>query len=567
MAKLIVYLLEASVILALLYLLYLLALRKETFFNLNRFFLLGIVIVSLLFPLLRFDLTPAKAVAVERPIEKISKIRMSYYDALELWEFERYGSVGKGLGNRPMDSNNSWQKYSLAALVVLYVIGIVVCLSRTYWTLRWIWKMISIYTKMEMDGAKVIKVPHAIAPFSFLKYVFVHNALVDTPDFDQILAHEKIHIQQRHSLDLIFVQLLAAFFWFNPVIWRLIKSLKTTHEYIADKTIINSGYSLVEYQTLLLKQLISNNSLGLVHNFNLSFIKKRITMMKNKKSGWSGKLKVAVAIVSAAICSAIIIQCNSKIDEQIAVKSGVSSTNEFAQGINLPVLPESGYTFEGNSTDALDFTIVENQLTINGESHELNEIASVIEKGGIPSLAGHIVMRVDKDQTMGFVRSVQMELRKTDRRKILYLAQTNEGGKVESIILLPPTPDNAAKNGIPLQPDITEIEANGTLDILKIDLGNNEGATNQQQVYDFVESHIKKQSTDYVVGARFDDEDTYQDYLLNLAYVKEGFHQIYQERAHELFGKDYFDVDKEEFKAVRQGVPMAISISEKETAE
>jgi hypothetical protein len=67
-----------------------------------------------------------------------------------------------------------------------------------------------------------------------------------------------------------------------------------------------------------------------------------------------------------------------------------------------------------------------------------------------------------------------------------------------------------------------------------------------------------------VVGARFDDDDTYGTYLLNLTYVKEGFHQHYQERAHEMFGKDYFDLDKEEFYAVRQGIPMAISISENE---
>ena len=173
--------------------------------------------------------------------------------------------------------------------------------------------------------------------------------MVGTPEFDQILAHERTHIQQKHSIDLIFVQLLAAFFWFNPVIWRLIKSLKTTHEYIADKKIINSGYSLVEYQTLLLKQLISNNSFGLVHNFNLSFIKKRITMMKNKKSGWSGKVKVAMTIAITLIGGAIIIQCNSRIDEQVSLKSEIPSTLEFAQGVDLPRLPETGYTIQRRS--------------------------------------------------------------------------------------------------------------------------------------------------------------------------------------------------------------------------
>jgi hypothetical protein len=66
-----------------------------------------------------------------------------------------------------------------------------------------------------------------------------------------------------------------------------------------------------------------------------------------------------------------------------------------------------------------------------------------------------------------------------------------------------------------------------------------------------------------VVGARYDDDDTYGSFLLNLSFVKEGFNQIYQERAHAMFGKDYFTINKEEFNAVRKGVPMAISISEK----
>lgn len=562
MAKLIMYLLESSTVLALFYLIYILVLRRETFFSLNRFFLLGILLISLLFPLLSFDFNPTKVVAVERPIEEISKFRMSYYEALALWEYDGSRATMPNASGKPHDTTPDWINLLFTALFVLYALGIVVCLSRTAWTLRWIWKMITINPQLEIDGVKIIKIPAPTAPFSFLKYVFVHDVMVNTPEFDQVLAHERTHIQQKHSVDLIIVQLLAAFFWFNPVIWRLIKSLKTTHEYIADKKIINSGYSLVEYQTLLLKQLISNNSFGLVHNFNLSFIKKRITMMKNKKSGWSGKVKVAMAIVVSLICVAIIIQCNSRIDEQVSIKSGITSTDEFAQGINLPVLPETGYHFEGNPTDALNFTIVGNKLTINGVPHAASEIASVIQQGGVPSVGGHVVMRVDRDQSMAFVREVQMELRKADRRKILYLAQTAAGTRVESVILLPPTPENATRNGMPVQPNISAIEEEGKLAILKIDLGDNDGAVNQQKVYDFVTSHMQKQSTDYVVGARFDDEDTYGVYLFNLAYVKEGFHQIYQERAHEMFGKDYFTIDKEEFKAVRQGVPMAISISE-----
>jgi beta-lactamase regulating signal transducer with metallopeptidase domain len=566
MVNLIMYLLESSALLAFFYLIYILVLRKETFFNLNRLFLLGSLIVSSLFPLVSINFIPAKVIAVERPIQEISKIRMSYYEAIALWEFESSAGRSRDVAsveNKSVISTTNWIHLIRTILLVVYGVGIVVCLFRTVWTIRWIRKMINISVKEVRDGVTVIKLRHPTAPFSFFKYVFVHDAMVNTPEFDHILAHEKTHIKQRHSIDLIFVQLLAAFFWFNPVIWRLLKSLKTTHEYIADKKIISTGYSLVEYQTLLLKQLISNNSFGLVHNFNLSFIKKRITMMKNKRSGWSGKVRVALAITTSIICSALIIQCNSRLDEDASSDSVKPSNNEFIASINLPMLPKMGGTFDGDTADVLNFTISEYKLTINGEAYQLDEIISMIKSGGVPSVKGHVVMRIDKDQKMDFVRNVEMELRKADRRKVLYVGQTADGAKVETPIVLPPTPGYIAKNGVPEQPTISQVEAEGKTDILKIDAGDNAGIANQKMVYDFVKKHMQKQSTEYVVSLRYDADDKYNVYLPNLIYVKEGFNQIYQERSQDLFGKNYYAITREEYNAVRKNVPMAISIAEK----
>jgi biopolymer transport protein ExbD len=566
MAKLILYLLESSALLAFLYLIYILVLSKETFFSLNRFFLLGILVVSLLFPLLSLDFIPTNVIAVERPIKEISKFRMSYYEAMALWEFESNGTTTSAkktdFENTSPFSTIGWFKIFFPFILVIYSIGIVVCLSRTAWTLRWIRKMIATSPKVEMDGVKIVKIPREIAPFSFFRYVFAHNAMINTPEFDHILAHERTHIEQRHSIDLIFVQFLAAFFWFNPLIWQLIKSLKTTHEYIADKKIINSGYSLVEYQTVLLKQLISNNSIGLVHNFNLSLIKKRIAMMKNKKSGWSGKVRVSMAITAAIFCCAIIIQCNSKLDDgPISFENHLS--DETKHRINLPVAPNTGYKFEGDRSDALTFTIANDKLLIDGKPYRVIEIMSMLNRAGKPSPNGHIVMQIDKDQKMGFVRDVEMELRKADRRKIMYVGQTLDGADVEAPILLPPTIENAKKNGVPVYPDIDDVEAEGKTDIFKISAGDYVGADNQKKVYDFLQGEITKQSSKYVVSLRYDNDDTYEVYLPALVYIKEGFNQIYQERAQKMFGKNYFDVTKEEYYAVRKNLPMAISIAEK----
>lgn len=559
MAKLFIYLLESGAVLACFYLLYILVLRRETFFSLNRFFLIGILIFSLLFPLLSFDFNSAKVMAVERPLEEISKLRKSYYEAMALWEFSGRAAAADHVdeGKSPV-LINSRENLIFNILLMVYIIGILVCLSRLAWTFTWIRKMIKSSPQVEVDGMKIIKLSTPIAPFSFLQYVFVHHALVNTPDFDQILAHEKTHIQERHSFDLIFVQLLAAFLWFNPVIWWLIKSLKTTHEYIADKKIISSGYSLVAYQTLLLRQLISNNSYGLVHNFNLSFIKKRITMMKNK-SGWSGKVKVAMAMICTVIFSGIMVQCNSSLEEEAPTVSELTTENAQTKGLSLPTLTDSRDPVALDLKDALYFAIADDQLTINGKPYKVDEIVSMIKKEDY-SHPVTIIMSIDKDQEMGFISDVQMELRKADQRKIVYVGQTHEGKSVKTRLLLPPFPNSQYEKH---EPSNEEMSAAG-LDILKIDLGETKGAITQKQVYDFVISHMKKQSSAYVVSARFDDDDTYNDYLVNLVYVKAGFNQLYQERAQEMFGRDYDSIGKEEFKAVREGIPMAISIAERE---
>ena len=559
------YLLESSILLTLFYAVYLLVFSKETFFSLNRFYLLGSVAAALLIPLLSLDLVPSRVAAIQTPIEEISRLRNSYHDSMLAWEYE----VGHEREKVPYDKGRTMitglnVSILLLFLFVVYTAGMAVCLLRNVRTMRWIRSMISSLPNESGDDLTIVRIPQAIAPFSFFRHVFVHDAMIDSPDFDQILAHEKTHIEQRHSIDLVFVQIVATFFWFNPVMWHLIKSLKTTHEYIADKRIIASGYSMVEYQTLLLKQLISNNSYGLVHNFNLSFIKKRIAMMKNRRSGWSGKVKVALAIAGTIIVSAAVIQCNTKLDDD-AMQSGNNISDGANGSVNLPVLPKTGYHFDGDKNNGLTFVIAEDKLTINGQSYQVDEIASVIESKALPDDSGFIVLHVDKDQKMGFVRDVEFELRKADRRKVIYVGVAADGLKVETPIMLPPTREDARRLGIFVESDITKAEADGRTAILKFRAGDSAGNDNQRDVYTFVKKQLDKSSTDYVVSLKYNDDDSYESFLTNLHFIREGYIQIYQERAKALFGKDYYDISKEEYKTVRMNAPMAISIAEADT--
>lgn len=557
MDKLLIYFLESSLVLAILYGVYLLILRKETFFALNRFYLISILLLSLILPLLSFDFNSQKFASVEAPLGEIRKARTSYHDAFEEWSFQQNIAPIEGAAGTvdlPYFSTLNWKLTLSWILIVGYLTGVVFCISKTIWSLRWIYGLIRENPQEEYDDLVIVRLTTPIAPFSFTNYVFVHEGVCNSNEFDQILAHERTHVRQKHSYDLIFVQLLAALTWFNPVIWRLIKSLKTTHEYIADNKIINEGYSLVEYQTLLLRQLISNNSYGLVHNFNLSFIKKRITMMTNKKSGWTGKVKVALALMSTLAFGTVMVQCNSTAAEQVSMNTEQQLAEVFSQGIDLPTLPKIGYVFDSKGKNIVDLSIANDKFTIDGQTLQLSEVVPLLEKRETTGISDIIVLRIDRTQTMSFVSDVWQELRKADRLRVLYLGKATDGKKVELPILLSPTAANGKVEMVPISMLDPEI------DLLKINMEDYVGDAAQQRVVDFVKGHIKKNSSEYAVLISYEETDTYGNFLSNLIYAHEGFTEIYQERAQQMFEQDFYELEKEDYRAVRNGIPRAIII-------
>jgi beta-lactamase regulating signal transducer with metallopeptidase domain len=135
------------------------------------------------------------------------------------------------------------------------------------------------------------------------------------------LAHELEHIKQGHSFDVIILELLTAFQWFNPFMWVLRRAIRENHEYLADQAVLNSGVSRGEYKKLLINQFVGGQ-LVIANNFNYSIIKNRIKMMSKIKSPKLATTKtiigvlVAVALIVAFACE----QKESALDMRIGSK-------------------------------------------------------------------------------------------------------------------------------------------------------------------------------------------------------------------------------------------------------
>ena len=119
---------------------------------------------------------------------------------------------------------------------------------------------------------------------------------------DAILAHEKAHIRYGHSVELLLVDVMAAFQWFNPAIWMLRSDLQDLHEFEADDAVLRSGANIREYQYLLIKKAVGKSGYSVANSLNHSILKKRITMMTKSKSPLSRGLRLVYILPLVCLC-------------------------------------------------------------------------------------------------------------------------------------------------------------------------------------------------------------------------------------------------------------------------
>ena len=163
-------------------------------------------------------------------------------------------------------------------------------------------------------GLRVVLCGHPGESFSFFNFVFLNKAKIPDGDVDRILAHELAHVRQLHSFDIVFSEILTVVQWFNPFVWPYKRSLRETHEYLADRAVIAQGCSLARYQLLIVEQHVGGRLLELASSFRTSQIKRRITMLSKQETKGLARWKpllilpLAVAFVLAFAESRTVVQ-------------------------------------------------------------------------------------------------------------------------------------------------------------------------------------------------------------------------------------------------------------------
>lgn len=152
-----------------------------------------------------------------------------------------------------------------------------------------------------INGTPVYLLPKPAAPFSFFRSIFIYPANHSEKELEEILMHERTHVAQHHSIDVIISELITIICWANPFIWLLKREVRHNLEYLADNTVIHSGYDSKTYQFHLLGLMHHQSTAKLYNNFNVLDLKNRIIMMNKKRSSKMGRAKYLIFLPAAAL--------------------------------------------------------------------------------------------------------------------------------------------------------------------------------------------------------------------------------------------------------------------------
>jgi len=287
MNNFIVYLLESGLCLLVFFSLYQVFLKRETYYMLNRAFLLFSLAFSLVVPLLKITL-PGQ-----------SSAQMTNFQMEPLLVSATRGALA------------TTKQIGISEVIGIIYLGIVLILAiRILLNFR---RITRLYSKGRIIPAKKYTlILHSMnyPPFSFFRKIFISENYYTGGELDDIIEHEKAHVKQLHSVDLVMAEMLIILQWFNPMAWLFKNMVTENHEFLADEAVLNRGFSPEYYQLRILTQLFGIRSMPAVHNFNQSVTQKRLKMMEKSKSAAVSRLKILLAL-PVAIMLFYLFACSS----------------------------------------------------------------------------------------------------------------------------------------------------------------------------------------------------------------------------------------------------------------
>ena len=278
----ILYLLKSGILLLIFYAVYKLWLENEKMFRFNRIYLLGSLVFSFVIPL------------------QLISIASGFSNKIGFIQLEEL-VIQKNNENVEMISINDF---------VFVLIGVVYAFIVLMLTIRFVLNLYSFYKRIKnnqvefIQGEKIVLIEQPILPHSFWKSIFINKNEFEKGKIpSELIAHEKAHLDQKHTLDILFIEVLQIVFWFNPLLVFYKKAIKLNHEFLADEAVNKQFGSVKSYQNLLLDFASHKNTVALASNINYLITKKRLLMMTKKES----PIKIVLKVFSVGVVYALLL--------------------------------------------------------------------------------------------------------------------------------------------------------------------------------------------------------------------------------------------------------------------
>lgn len=303
-----IYSVKVAVCLALFYLFHKLLMSRDTFHTFNRFAILSMMLLSLVLPLVHLSF--GSETGINRGTVALEGL------VAQTVVVDGGNGVGEGLTLTQV-------------LLAAYVLGVVLFVGKALLSVGSLLRLIRRARCVEVrNGIRIYTMQGDISPFSWFRYI-----IMSEKDWQEnrreIVLHEMAHIRRCHSMDVAVCNMMIVFQWYNPAAWLLKRELQTVHEYEADEAVLAAGVDATHYQMLLIRKAVGERLFSMANNLNHNSLKKRITMMKIKRTNPVQKAKIAfvlplAAMTVAAFASQKVENLSEKVEQESEAFSSVS---------------------------------------------------------------------------------------------------------------------------------------------------------------------------------------------------------------------------------------------------
>ena len=389
------YIINVAVILLACLAFYKLLLRRETFYKVNRFFLIACLAISFALPLLQVPAQFSLRKTVNRESLMVnsdqptagsqqSTVKNNQPQTITTQQPSNVAQQPVTNSQQPAmkDEKQAVLKFSFVKLMSwlfwIYWFGVIV--FGVSFLFQLVLLLVRAYRNpVIIDGKyRIVEVSGDKAPCSFGNNIFINPEKYEWETYNQIIEHEKVHIRQNHTLDIIIAELLLIFQWFNPFAWIYRREIESNLEFLTDDQLIHQKIDKQSYQLSLMKVSAPHFPLSLTTNYNQSILKKRIAMMNTKRSNLHTAWKYFFLMPVLAFLACLL-------NEPMAIgQSQKAGKTEKSEKNNIHGMETEGYWFAVIKDDKVNIRFSDEKMddeksghSFSGDTFKLSELGNI----------------------------------------------------------------------------------------------------------------------------------------------------------------------------------------------